>query len=117
MNAAGKIFVCFLGLTQNFHQTWTDQHGGALTPLPLRCFRSSPAVGGQVAFAGEFLCALRSLAAWLAIRSAQVLHVKPLLHRDLKPQNILLDVADETATLKIADLGCAARLQRAASLR
>ena len=50
MNAAGKIFVCFLGLTQNFHQTWTDQHGGALTPLALRCFRSSPAVGGQVVF-------------------------------------------------------------------
>ncbi|KAJ8599922.1 hypothetical protein CTAYLR_002865 [Chrysophaeum taylorii] len=39
---------------------------------------------------------------------------KNLIHRDLKPQNLLLTEASTTATLKIADFGFARRLETAA---
>ncbi|XP_038990796.1 serine/threonine-protein kinase ATG1c-like [Hibiscus syriacus] len=41
----------------------------------------------------------------------QVLHDNNLIHRDLKPQNLLLSANDSSAVLKIADFGFARSLQ------
>lgn len=41
----------------------------------------------------------------------QVLHENNLIHRDLKPQNLLLSTSDRNAVLKIADFGFARSLQ------
>ncbi|KAJ7529518.1 hypothetical protein O6H91_15G054700 [Diphasiastrum complanatum] len=41
----------------------------------------------------------------------QVLHVNNLIHRDLKPQNLLLSTNNQNAVLKIADFGFARSLQ------
>ncbi|KAH9317487.1 hypothetical protein KI387_019256, partial [Taxus chinensis] len=49
---------------------------------------------------------MRQLAAGL-----QVLHENNLIHRDLKPQNLLLSTNDRNAVLKIADFGFARSLQ------
>uniref|UniRef100_A0A7N0RH35 Protein kinase domain-containing protein n=2 Tax=Kalanchoe fedtschenkoi TaxID=63787 RepID=A0A7N0RH35_KALFE len=49
---------------------------------------------------------MRQLAAGL-----QVLHDNNLIHRDLKPQNLLLSTNDNKAVLKIADFGFARLLQ------
>jgi serine/threonine-protein kinase ULK/ATG1 len=44
----------------------------------------------------------------------EFLSAKNLIHRDLKPQNLLLTEAADTATLKIADFGFARHLETAA---
>ncbi|GLJ55411.1 hypothetical protein SUGI_1189660 [Cryptomeria japonica] len=49
---------------------------------------------------------MRQLAAGL-----KVLHENNLIHRDLKPQNLLLSTSDRNAVLKIADFGFARTLQ------
>lgn len=41
----------------------------------------------------------------------QVLHENNLIHRDLKPQNLLLSTTDDNSVLKIADFGFARYLQ------
>ncbi|XP_020573156.1 serine/threonine-protein kinase ATG1c-like isoform X2 [Phalaenopsis equestris] len=41
----------------------------------------------------------------------QVLHDNNLIHRDLKPQNLLLSTTDDNSVLKIADFGFARSLQ------
>ncbi|MCD9561413.1 hypothetical protein HAX54_020519 [Datura stramonium] len=41
----------------------------------------------------------------------EILHENNLIHRDLKPQNLLLSATDDNSTLKIADFGFARSLQ------
>eukprot|EP00249_Psilotum_nudum_P011649 c23300_g1_i1 orf=420-2540(-) len=71
--------------------------GGDLAAYIQRYGRVSEAV------ARHFMCQLGS--------GLQVLRENNLIHRDLKPQNLLLSTNDSSAVLKIADFGFARSLQ------
>lgn len=64
---------------------------------------------GRLAGAGYFSEAYSRSVCESVLSALQYMHSKGIAHRDLKPENLLLDSDLESATVKLADLGFAAK--------